>query len=86
MKTTTGIPLNVTMEESFLRLMLIVPAGMLAVTGIVLMHTYLLVLLPFYLLATGLTSYSPLKHLYRVMMHKPVFTAINDPVLSSDLM
>ena len=86
MKTRKGIPLNVGMFESMTRLMLILPTGPLAVLAVIFLHTYVFLLVPSYLIATALTYYSPIKHLYRIAMHKPVFTGNNDPVLLSSVM
>ena len=86
MKTRTGIPLNIGLFEAIARLLLIIPAGGLAVLGIIYLHTYIFVLVPPYLLASGLTYYSPIKHLFRIAMHHPVFISYNDPVLSLEVM
>jgi hypothetical protein len=86
MKTFHGLPLNVTLAESALRLGLLVPSGILAIVAIIFLHTFVFLIIPPYLLFTSITSYSPLKHLYRKIRHTPVFTNYNDPILSSDLL
>jgi len=86
MKTRKGIPLNIGLFESIARLILIIPTGPLAVLGVIYLHTYVFLLVPAYLIFSGLTNYSPIKNLYRVAMHKPAFTGNNDPVLLSEVM
>jgi hypothetical protein len=86
MKGFHGLPLNITFAESVLRFGLLIPAGIIAVAGIVALHTFVFLIVPPYLLFTSLTSYGPLKHLYRKIRHIPVFTDYNDPILSSDLL
>jgi len=86
MKTARGIPLNIRFLESLLRILLIIPTGGLAVLAVVFIHGYIFLLIPPYLLATGLTNYSPIKHMFRLIMHTPVFTGSTDWLLSSPVM
>ena len=86
MKTRGGVPLNVGLFEAVARLFLMIPTGGLAVVAVIYLHTYAFLFVPLYFMATGLTYYSPVKHLYRLILHKPVFTGKNDPVLSSEVM
>jgi len=86
MKTRKGIALNVGILEAITRLLLIIPAAPLAVLAIIYLHTYIFLLVPAYLIATGLTYYSPVKNIYRIAMHLPSFTDGNDPILSSNVM
>ena len=85
MKTRSGLPLNIKPFESLIRLVLIIPVGALVVLAVIFMHSYVLIPIPGYLLFTGLTSYSPIKHVFRLIMHKPVFQDAGNPVLASDL-
>lgn len=86
MKTTIDIPLNIGLFEAITRLLLVIPVGPLAMLADLYLHTYIFVLVPMYLIASRLTYYSPIKHLFRLAMHHPVFEDKNDPILSSKVM
>jgi len=85
-KTKKGIPLNIGFKEALARIILMVPAGALSVLAILYTHFILFILIPPYLLFTGLTQYGPIKHLYRLIRHKPVYTGENDPILQSEVL
>jgi hypothetical protein len=70
MEQTTDLQQNISAVEAAIRFILIIPAGMLGVAAAVYMNTYIFMLLPCYLLITGLTYYSPVKHLYSIIRHK----------------
>ena len=75
MKSKSELQVNVSITEAICRMMLIIPAGMFGVYAFVALHTYLFVFLPIYLLVTALTYYSPVKHLYTAITHRPLFVA-----------
>ena len=83
MKQNKGIPLNIEILETIGRLLLMIPTGILAVLAITTIHTYIFIPIPVYLLITAVTRYAPIKHLFRIITHKPVFTDNNVSILLS---
>jgi hypothetical protein len=84
MKDQKDMILNIGFLESTLRLMLILPVGGLSVWIVIMTHEYMFLLIPFYILVTALIHYSPLKHLYIVIKHKPLYTEDSDPIWAID--
>ena len=68
MKIRNEIKLNVSLVESAFRLILIMPAGMIGIAAAVWTGNLLLMILPFYLLVTGLTYFCPVKYLYTTIV------------------
>jgi hypothetical protein len=77
------IPLNIGFRETVARIFLIMPTAFLGVFFVVMYHSYILIQLPGYLLVTGLLSYDPFKHLYRIIRHRQLFSS--DPYLHNDM-
>lgn len=73
MKSKNEFKVNISIMESMYRLLLILPAGMFGVYAAVMMNSYIFMLLPFYLLVTSLTYYSPVKQLYTSLIHRSLF-------------
>jgi hypothetical protein len=84
MKNQKDMILNIGFLESAVRMMLILPVGGFCACIVIMTHEYWLLLIPFYILATALIHYSPLKHLYMVVKHKPAYTENSDPIWAID--
>jgi len=82
MKKNYEIPLNVGLMETVSRILLILPMTIVSIIFVVKFDNYILTALPFYLLITALISYDPIKHLYKKLTHKAVFST--DPFLYTE--
>lgn len=71
LKIRDKLPMNIHAKESLLRILLIIPVGILTVYAISYFKLYFLIAVPIYLFLTGLLRYSPVKHVYSLIKHKP---------------
>ena len=85
MKAIKEVSLNIGFLEGTIRVLLLIPTGGLAVLAVVCLHTYIFLSVPPYLLATALTKYGPVKHILRILKHKPVNTNDNGHISLTNL-